>query len=487
MGIETQMELRGELIDYLQHMQPGTPIAIFQIDTEMRLIQGFSADPQVLLAAAKSKRNMPSLLRPLTGPGTQLRRNRPGLLSDGFEMMGRYLAGFPGRKNLVWFTGSAPDSFSFDRSFKDDFQVLDSIHGDPVHSGPIDALTLSRVAVYPIDARGIQTPPQFQAANNGGFSAAADQGFAMAQVQHFDLDTIAEATGGNAYYNTNGLRQKLAQIVSNGSNYYTITYATTNKTWDGQFRHIKVTVDRPGVKLQTKPGYFAVDRAKQEQRLLAAMQKRKAHTSKDPFGEEDASSENESESEPPAPGSPAAPTGAGVLVHHAKGSFDASMQLGVAPPTEVVLTASLAEDTRVVKLHKKAPLPPDNYLEADYKTKPFRTYTVHIKADAQALHLAQAANGMRHGSVEFATLVYDQSGTRVNSALTTAVLNVNEAHYRRLLQGGLTAQQQIAVPAKGSYFLRVGVHDVASDHIGAVEIPVDQVRPGVAIDVSQKP
>jgi hypothetical protein len=49
-----------------------------------------------------------------------------------------------------------------------------------------------------------------------------------------------------------------------------------------------------------------------------------------------------------------------------------------------------------------------------------------------------------------------------------------------MLLSGLHAEQQIAVPVKGNYFLRVGVHDVPSDHIGALEIPVDEVHPGVA-------
>ncbi len=62
--VSSQMYLRQQLIDYLKHdMQPGTPIAIFQLDVGMKLIQGFSTDPQVLLAAAESKRNMPSLQR----------------------------------------------------------------------------------------------------------------------------------------------------------------------------------------------------------------------------------------------------------------------------------------------------------------------------------------------------------------------------------------------------------------------------------------
>jgi hypothetical protein len=48
-----------------------------------------------------------------------------------------------------------------------------------------------------------------------------------------------------------------------------------------------------------------------------------------------------------------------------------------------------------------------------------------------------------------------------------------------MMQSGLPVKQQIAIPVKGNYFLRVGVHDVASDHIGAIEIPVDEVHTGV--------
>jgi VWFA-related protein len=478
-SLDTQMELHEQLIDAIKHLQPGTPVAIFEIDTEMRLIQGFTTDPQLLLEAAKSKRNMPSLLRPMRGTRTEYRWARMDILHSGFQMMGRYLAGFPGRKNLIWLTGAIPTSYysdplasSFGWSFRDDFSIFEDNSG-----GLTDALTLSRVAVYPIDARGLQTPPQYAASNNGRPGPGANQGFETRQAfQHMDLDTIAEATGGKAYYNTNGLKEVLTGIVNNGSNYYTLAYATTNKTWNGQFRHIKVTVAQSGARMQHRPGYYAVDRAKQEQRLLAAMQRRKGRAANNPFGDED-SAEVDSTL---GPGSSPVPENAGALVKHPRGGLDASMQLGAIPPTEVVFTASLSVDDKVVKLKDKTPLLEDNHLEAEYKGKSFRIYTVQIQADAGAFRLTRATNGMRHGSVEFVTLVYDQTGDRVNSLLSTAVLNLNEAHYRKLLQDGLTARQEIAVPVKGNYFLRVGVHDVASDHIGTLEIPVDEVRAGVS-------
>jgi len=228
--------------------------------------------------------------------------------------------------------------------------------------------------------------------------------------------------------------------------------------------------------VQYRQGYYAIDHAKQEETLLAAIQKRKNHGESGPFGEDTASSSNSRA----AQGAPQSQGADGVLIKHPEGGFEATMQLGAIPPTEVILTASLAMADKVVKLDKKAPLPADNYMEADYKGKPFRNYTVHIKADAHDLRMTRTANGVRHGTVEFVTVVYDQAGNRVNSLISTAILNVSEVHYQKILQSGLVAQQEIAVPVKGNYFLRVGVHDVASDHIGALEIPVDEVHSGVA-------
>jgi VWFA-related protein len=472
--IEDQMELRQELIDYIKHMQPGTPIAIFKVDTQMHLVQGFTADPAVLLDAAKSKRNMPSLQKLLFGTREEYGSMRSDILSMGFRLMGLYLGGFPGRKNLIWITGSIPSTYRNDplasalgMSFRDDVDVLEAREG-----APIDALTLNRVAVYPIDIRGVEPPPQFQAGNNSRPSPMANLRFAEERAsQHLDFDAMAEATGGKAYYDTNGLKQAIGAIVNNGSNYYSLAYATTNHTWNGQFRHIKVSVDRPGVLVQFRHGYYAFDPAMREQRLLADLQKRQAGAN-NPSGDNHAT-DNGERSQDSAKARSVAP------VNH-DGDFEASMQLGAITPAEIVFTANLAMEDKVEQLDKNVPPPANNHLETDYKEKPFHTCTVKIHADARALRLNRDADGLRHGSVEFVTVVYDQLGNRVNSLITTAVLNLSEESYRQLLTIGLPAELEIAVPVKGNYFLRVGVHDVPSDHIGALEIPVDEANVKVA-------
>jgi hypothetical protein len=166
--------------------------------------------------------------------------------------------------------------------------------------------------------------------------------------------------------------------------------------------------------------------------------------------------------------------------HPAKGGFDASMALGAVPPTEIIFHASVAPDNQTAKLDKKAPLPPDNFLRPDFLGKPVRTYNLLLVADLHRIKLSRTSDGIRHGTVDFVSVVYGSSGEVVNSLLSTVSLDLNDGTYRKALLSGLPVKQQIAIPVKGNYFLRVGVHDIAGDQVGALEIPVDQIKLGVA-------
>ena len=459
--VAVQMRLREQVIGYLKHMQPGASLAIFQLDTEMHLIQGFSSDPKALLAAAESKRDMPSMARPFYGHGETNELTRMQILRDGMQTMGRYLAGFPGRKNLIWFTTQTPMAMlsgGIGNSFGDTFGVYGGYApGD--FAGLTGVLTLSRVAVYPVDARGVQGFGLFQAENrnapSGNYTAASS---ARQSANYANLDMVAEATGGKAFYNTNDMGHVIAEVVSNGSDYYTIAYTTTNTKWNGQFQHVKITVDRPGMKLQCRPGYYAIDRDRQEQNQIAALKRGAAQAPND-----------------------AAETGARVApTGHGKNGFAVAMDLGAVPPTEIVFTASLRAGDATAKVDKSAPLPESNFLRPQWRNKPYRSYTIQFHIDAGGISLARGAGGRRQGRVEFVAIVYDQQAAVVNTLEKTAFLDLDEAGYRRLLAEGMALTEKIAVPAKGNYFLRLGVRDVDGDHMGALEIPVDQVKLGLA-------
>jgi hypothetical protein len=53
-------------------------------------------------------------------------------------------------------------------------------------------------------------------------------------------------------------------------------------------------------------------------------------------------------------------------------------------------------------------------------------------------------------------------------------------------RGGANARLEIDVPAAGEYFLRIGVHDLISDRVGAVEIPVSSITPETAPAVTSE-
>jgi VWFA-related protein len=486
--IEAQMVMHEQLIKFLKNMQPGPPVAIFQLDTEMRLIQGFTTDPKALLAAAESKRDMPSLARPTAAPRSYTgdsvyRRTLMENLRDGMRIMGSYLAGYPGRKNLIWFTGRIPMTrlgTGFGNPFGDGMTVTDS---DSESKELTDVLTVSRIAVYPVDTYGL-VAPMSAATGRGAMPAmrSAIPGF----TNHANMDLIAEQTGGKAYYNTNDFTRVIGDVARTSSSYYTVAYATTNTKWNGEFRRIKITVDRPDVQLLHKEGYYAYSLDKREQSGIAAIEKRMAAAAEQQQGGE---TENR---QPPAgaqnPGATANNTALGATIHHStKGGFDAAMCLGAIPPTEIVFAARLQADASTEKLNKNAALPQDNFLKPEWQHKPFRNYTIFYDADLHRARFTRTPDGLRHGAVEFVAVVYTSDGEVVNSIIETATLDVSPERYRELLVSGLQMKEEIAIPVKGNFFLRLGVHDKEGDQVGALEIAVDEIKLGVSAASNQTP
>jgi len=78
--------------------------------------------------------------------------------------------------------------------------------------------------------------------------------------------------------------------------------------------------------------------------------------------------------------------------------------------------------------------------------------------------------------MQFVTYVYDQDGQLITRAGNEVHVNLSQAEYMSLFRGGLHFVQQISVPDKGNYYLRIGVHDMDGDGTGAVEFPVTAVR-----------
>lgn len=492
-GIEAQMQLHQQLLDYLKQ-QPAAPIAIFVLDSRVHMVQGFTTDRQLLLDAIDRGWAKPHLGF-FDAHNDAYRHFRRDILREGMQELGRYLSGFPGRKNLIWFidpakvvdafvifptgtgtvpvpggalatplaggrTGSstprAPGEAAALGTLEDEepidlignqFRDTDNFQDDL--SETTDVLTLSRVAVYPVDARGLVA---------GGPHTGE-----RVNLDNSYLSPIADATGGKSFYNTNGIGRVIAEVVEAGSNYYTVSYTPANRNWNGNFRHIKVEVKGGRFHLAYRNGYLARDRNDMDQLHLAAMRKKQVSGNFIPAAETQS-------------GAPQ-----GVLIHHgADESLQASMTLGAVPPTELVFAASLAPSAKIEKVDKKAPLPPGNYLRPKFRAAPYRNYSLLYAADIRRIGFNRTPDGVRHNQLDFVAVVYDDQGAVVNSLLSTMNLDLSEATYRRMEGTGLVMSQRIAVPVKGKYFFRLGIRDAAGDRVGAMEIPVADVKPGVA-------
>lgn len=455
-----QMYVREQLVKYMKTVPPGHPIALFELDdTSMHMIQGFTTDPEVLLKAADSKRDR--VESPLIGPngrGYVQNQFRQEILTDGLRSMGRYLAGFPGRKNLIWFSGSIPFAFwggGLGSPFPDREDVSTEL------ADATDALELNQVSVYPIDARGLEVGPGYSAASGRAPSLGSTQNFVTRRFyDHADIEDIADRTGGKAFYNTNGLKEAIGEVIETGSNYYTLAYTPTNKDWDGKHRAIKLETTRGDLKLEYRHGYFARAETKQQERRVAAL--------KHAAAQKGSATQTESEFQPVM-----------ISAGHATG-FNAAMQLGAIPPTEVIFGVSVTAGTGTQKLDKNAPKPQGNYLSDAERGKPFRNYGLLFRIAPQTIKLTRTPEGMHHGEVQLVAVVYDDKGVEVNSAAVLRKFDMTDAQYQQIMKGGtMTLSSMVGVPAKGNYFFRFGVHDIIADHSGALEVPVDNVQMGV--------
>lgn len=76
------------------------------------------------------------------------------------------------------------------------------------------------------------------------------------------MNDVAHQTGGAAFYpgRKEELEKIYARILDELNARYTLGYVSTNSRKDGTFRKVQVKVRAPqaaGVKVRTRPGYFA--------------------------------------------------------------------------------------------------------------------------------------------------------------------------------------------------------------------------------------
>jgi VWFA-related protein len=471
--LDDQRQVHAQVLKYLKKPQTGQKMAIFTLGTQLRLIQSFTDDPALLSAAINNKKNgvgkqispllqsnaetaaaqeTAAAMREAHGEETaealeQFMANQSSTRSDArlkltleaLQELAHYLAGFPGRKNVVWFSGAFPvvifpdpdarDSFGAQRDDQEEVRKTDAL------------LTAAQVAIYPIGAEGLATDSPYSAGADARLVTQSQLSRPQGQVQernanHAAMELIAKDTGGAAFYNTNGLANALERVADHGSNFYTLTYTSTNPATDGKFRKIQVALVRPGYQLDYRRGYYADD-AKTTPAAVPA----------------------------PAPTPNPAPN------YDLLSPF---LRPGAPDSTQIPLTLRVVRKTTPPRAGPASTTHSTQGGDNLGLKGALTRYAVDLMMPAHGLQFDLAPDGHRHVRIEAGLLVYNREGKLLNWLLRQVNLNLDDARYAIVQANGVNLYFEIDAPGDG-VSLRGGVYDLNANLAGTLEVPLSTI------------
>ena len=128
----------------------------------------------------------------------------------------------------------------------------------------LNAAVRGNVAIYPVDARGLQAVvPGGDASRASGRGVGLFSGqnvqrqFQQLTASQGTLTTLAADTGGRAFTDTNDFSAAFTRVQRDLSAYYLIGYTSSNPGRDGRFRRIQVRVSRRNTRVEARAGYYA--------------------------------------------------------------------------------------------------------------------------------------------------------------------------------------------------------------------------------------
>ena len=401
---------RDQLLKFLNGAALDRPVAIYAMQTQLKLLHDFSTDNKSLSAAVAKYRP------PAKNNNAETTESRASAFTtrgdyhtserdientlNQLNLLAKILAGYPGRKNLIWLSESFPLVL-----FPESAISPGNVKSQDVTSGPSamerlqlsspfksyaalikkvsDALMSAQVAVYPVDAGAV----------------GKDDHLAS---QH-TMDNMAESTGGKSFKNSNDLVLGLHNGIEDGSTYYTLTYYPENKNWDGLFRRIQVKSDRANVSLRYREGYYAVDPEKINKQ------------------DSDAVAEN----------------------------FSRLLELDAPAATQVVFQAQVQ--------------PPSD------KNKKVAV-TFHI--DPQTLAFEKKDGGVEFAKLSCTVWAYGKDKDKPTMSSGTVTANLSASEYQQMMQQRfLSCDRQLDLKP-GTYALRMGVLDRATNKMGTASAQV---------------
>jgi VWFA-related protein len=433
--ISDQQYAREQLLTVVKSLPTSSPAALVLLNNQnLEMLQDFTVDRDALLQKTERLHPAQSLLltsqlqneramgdmaqvdkfghlRSAYAQTEALRlRARTDTTVVAFKALARALAGYPGRKNVIWLSGSFPIQIGPKLSarsdpWRDSRSFLTSIE----EAGAL--LADFRVAVYPVDVRGLQrtgiditlSPAESGLYlgsgdyNNGSVDATANLLRQEAENLYDERSTmteIADETGGHAFVGTNDLAAAMKRAFVDGATFYTLAYTPDKNDNQTTYHHIEVKLNREGVKLSYRRGYYYV----------------------------------------------VPKSSSGAAAQSLRDLLDVSM----LPATSISFRVTLK--------------PVRHSVEIEYLVSPNHVTFMDSRDNGKRVVLDCIA------------VAFDQNGRKVTQSSDTLEGKIPAEGYESVLSKGIPAHQLLSLKP-GTYALRVGIIDRASQQVGTMSIP----------------
>ena len=140
----------------------------------------------------------------------------------------------------------------------------DGIENQASLRAAINSAVRANLSIYSVDTRGLQAISPLGDASTGSLRGSASfNGAALTSNMNANfasqevMGTLSSDTGGKAFFDSNDFAPAFAQVQRDSSAYYAIGFHSSNSSRDGKYRKLSIKINRPGVKLEYRPGYYA--------------------------------------------------------------------------------------------------------------------------------------------------------------------------------------------------------------------------------------
>jgi len=244
---------RSALERYLKS-QPDVlpePTALFFVNnTKLDVIQDYTQNKASIQSALK--KHFPDYPWQLTAnSGDNAMLPRMSRTFGALLEIAEATRGIRGRKNTIW-VGKGFPSIDITQAEPEAVRTIT----EAVKKTTL-ALLQSKVSLFTIDPATLDPTPITDQESDSAVSAGDLNGTGLVSGGLVEFASMAGSTGGHAFAMNNFVDQEIASSISDGANYYELSYSPTEFSTDAaKYRKIAVTVKRPDLNVITRDGYF---------------------------------------------------------------------------------------------------------------------------------------------------------------------------------------------------------------------------------------